>query len=233
VVTAQCRIRRSPHRRSACSSNSDQRLLVNDQPRDALINRAVGFILSAPRPRQGTRTTAQHHMDRQMSARSKQLVLETRIAPAAVAASASCLAPGNSDSFQTRSRPWRPGIQSAQVPGWPGSFHGDPCPLFAASRADFFSDRVALRREMSRGGEDQRQVNSSRGVSPISRVNTAIPMLAAAAMSDRRIARPSRHELDWKALNDAARQRGPLAHGTHDIKRSNRSITASGSARWF
>jgi len=46
-------------------------------------------------------------------------------------------------------------------------------------------------------------------------------MLAGGGDVDRRISRPRRgNELEiGKALNDAAGQRGPLAHGTHDIKR--------------
>src|SRR5260370_43705 len=36
--------------------------------------------------------------------------------------------------LQHRLRPARPVIHPAQVPERPGSFHADPCPLFAASR---------------------------------------------------------------------------------------------------
>src|SRR5882724_11311012 len=44
-------------------------------PRDALINQAVGLILSSSAPYQAARTTAQHQMDRQDVGLLEQLVL--------------------------------------------------------------------------------------------------------------------------------------------------------------
>src|SRR5947208_3875473 len=68
--------------------HADQRLLVDELPRDVLISRAVGFILSssaAPtRPRVRALNTK---WIVRMSARSNSWSLDTRTAPAAVAAS--------------------------------------------------------------------------------------------------------------------------------------------------
>ena len=122
-------------------------------------------------------------------------------------------------SRQKRSQSARPVIQSAQVPERQGSFHGDPCPLFAASRR---IGRIALRHDMSSGGQDQRPGKFDRRVRPIPRVNHCDPMITRGGGDiDRRVYRSRRgNELEiGKALNDVAGQRGPLAHDTNDIKR--------------
>src|ERR1700704_5910048 len=83
------------------------------------------------------------------------------------------------------------------------------------------SYRVALRYDMSRGGQDQRPGKFDRWVRAISRVNHCDPMIVRGLDIDRRISRSRRgNELEiGKALDDVAGQRGPLAHDTNDIKR--------------
>ena len=65
-------------------------------------------------------------------------------------------------------------------------------------------------------------------------MNYGDPMVARGGNIDRRVSTSRRgNELEiGKALNGVAGQRGPLAQDTNDIKGSNRSITASESARW-
>src|ERR1700680_3348873 len=83
------------------------------------------------------------------------------------------------------------------------------------------SYRVALRHDMSRGGQDQRPGKVDGRVRTIPRVNYCDPMVAAGGDIDRRVSSSRRgNELEiGKTLNDVARQRGPLAHDTNDIKR--------------
>jgi hypothetical protein len=83
------------------------------------------------------------------------------------------------------------------------------------------SDGVALCHDMSRGGQDQRPGKFDRRVRPIPRVNDCDPMIACSGYIDRRVSSSRRgNELEiGKALDDIARQRGPLAHDTNDIKR--------------
>src|ERR1700693_1601201 len=83
------------------------------------------------------------------------------------------------------------------------------------------SYRVALRRDMSRGGQDKRPGEFDGRVRTIPRVNYCDPMVAGGAEIDRRVSSSRRgNELEiGKTLNDVARQRGPLAHDTNDIKR--------------
>src|ERR1700738_1009243 len=73
---------------------------------------------------------------------------------------------------------------------------------------------------MSRGGQDQRPCKFDRWVRPMSCVNHYDPMIARGLDIDRRVSRSRRgNELEiWKALDDVAGQRGPLAHDTNDIK---------------
>src|SRR6202043_3914000 len=80
---------------------------------------------------------------------------------------------------------------------------------------------VALRHNMSRGGQDQRPGKFDGGFRAIPRVNYCDPTIAGGSDIDRRVSSSRRgNELEiWKTLNDVARQRGPLAHDTNDIKR--------------
>src|SRR5882762_1512275 len=168
-------------------------------PRDALINRAVGFILSssaAPtRPRVRSLNTK---WIVRMSACSNSWSLDTRIAPAAVAASGVM--------FWLQAIRFIPKALPIRA----------TCLLPAAA-----SDGVVLRHEMSCGGEDQRPGQFDRWVRPVSRVNHCDPVLARSGDIDRRVSVPRRgNEPEiWKALNDVAGQRGPLAHDAYDIKR--------------
>src|SRR3989454_2455412 len=189
-------------------------------PRDALINRAVGFILSssaAPtRPRVRLLNTK---WIVRMPARSNSWSLETRIAPAALAASG-VMFWLQAIKFIPKALPIRatcdpipPKSQNAQGLSTEIRAH---CLLPAAG-----SDGVALRHDMSRGGQDQRPGNFDRRVRPIPRVNHCDPMIARGGDIDRHVYRSRRgNELEiGQALNDVAGQRGPLAHDTNHIKR--------------
>src|SRR6266404_9023113 len=189
-------------------------------PRDALINRAVGFILSssaAPtRPR--VRLLSTKWIVR-MSASSNSWSLETSVAPAALAASgvmfwlqAIRFIPKALPTRAT-SDPIRPSPRNAQGLSTEIRAH---CLLPAAG-----SDGVALRHDMSGGGQDQRPGKFDRGVRAISRVNHCDPMIARGIDIDRRVSRSRRgNEFEiGKALNDVAGQRSPLAHDTNDVKR--------------
>src|SRR5438309_7808390 len=189
-------------------------------PRDAWINRAVGFILSssaAPtRPRVRLLNTK---WIVRMSARSNSWSLETRIAPAALAASgvmfwlqAIRFIP---KALPTRATcdPIRPSPRNAQGLSTEIRAH---CLLPAAG-----SDGVALRHDMSRGGQDQRPRKFDRRVRPIPRVNHCDPTIARGGDIDRRVSRSrGGDELEiGKALNDVAGQRGPLAHDADHVER--------------
>src|SRR6202051_1087806 len=82
------------------------------------------------------------------------------------------------------------------------------------------SYRVALRHNVSRGGQDQRPGKFDGGVRAIPRVNYCDPTVAGGSDIDRRVSSSRRgNELEiGKTLNDAARQRGALAHDANDIK---------------
>src|SRR5882672_11242672 len=148
-------------------------------PRDALINRAVGFILSssaAPtRPRVRLLNTT---WIVRMSARSNSWSLDTRIAPAAVAAS---------------------GV------------------MFWLQAIRFIPKALPIRATC----DPMRPGQFDRWVRPVSRVNHCDPVLARSGDIDRRVSVPRRgNEPEiGKALNDVARQRGPLAHDAYDFKR--------------
>src|SRR5258708_32819861 len=188
-------------------------------PRDALINRAVGFILSssaAPtRPRVRLLNTK---WIVRMSARSNNWSLETRIATAALAASGVIFwlqairfipntLPTRATSDPTRPSPRTPRL-SAEI--------RTHCLLPAAG-----SDGVALRHDVSRGGQDQRPGKFDRRVRPMPCVNHSDVMIARGDDINRRVYRSSRgNELEIrKALNDVAGQRGTLAQDTNDVKR--------------
>jgi hypothetical protein len=142
----------------ACSTTID--------PRDALINRAIGFILSssaAPtRPRVRLLNTK---WIVRMSAHSNSWSLETRIAPAALAASGVIFwlqaikfipkaLPIRATYDPIRPSPRTPRGLSTEIRAY--------CLLPAAG-----SYRVALRHDMSRGGQDQRPGKFDRWVRPI------------------------------------------------------------------
>src|SRR6202049_4942703 len=189
-------------------------------PRDALINRAVGFILcssAAPtRPRVRLLNTT---WIVRMSARSNSSFLETRIAPAAWAASgvmfwlqAIRFIP---KALPTRATcdPMRPSPRTPRV--FPRRSAPTVC-CHPPDRTELLS--LTMCRAEARISA---QVNSIVGVRPIPRVNHCDPMLARGGDIDRRVSRSRRgNELEIrKAVNDVAGQRGPLAHGTHDVKR--------------
>src|SRR2546425_2927231 len=189
-------------------------------PRDALINRAVGFILSSSavltRPRVRLLNTK---WIVRMSARSNSWSLETRIAPAALAASG-VMFWLQAIKFIPKALPIRatcdpipPKSQNAQGLSTEIRAH---CLLPAAG-----SDGVALRHDMARGGQDQRPGKFDRRVRSIPRVNHRDPTVARGGDINRRVYRSRRgNEFEiGKALNDVAGQRGPLAHDTNDIKR--------------
>src|SRR3989442_11951463 len=189
-------------------------------PRDALINRAVGFILSssaAPtRPRVRLLNTK---WIVRMSARSNSWSLETRIAPAALAASG-VMFWLQAIKFIPKALPIRatcdpipPKSQNSQGLSTEIRAH---CLLPAAG-----SDGVALRHDMSRGGQDQRPSKFDRRVRPIPRVKHCDAVMARGGDIDRRVYSSGRgNELEiGKALNDVAGQRSPLAHDTNDVKR--------------
>jgi len=143
-------------------------------PRDALINRAVGFILSssaAPtRPR--VRLLNTNGSSGYLPARTAGLWKPGIATRGLGGVRRHVLASRQSDSFQKRSQSARLLIQSVQVPECPGSCHGDPCHcLLPAARPD----GVALRHDMSRGGQDQRPGEFDRGVRPIPGVNHCDP----------------------------------------------------------
>src|ERR1700716_3384935 len=83
------------------------------------------------------------------------------------------------------------------------------------------SNRVALRHDISRRGQDQRPSKFDRRFRSISCVNYCDPMIAGSSKVDRRVCRSRRgDELEiGEALDDAARQWGPLTHDTDDVKR--------------
>jgi hypothetical protein len=97
------------------------------------------------------------------------------------------------------------------------------------------SDGVAFRHDISRRGQDQRPGKFDRWIRPIPRMDYCDPMIAGSGDVDRRVYRSRRgDELEiGKALDDDAGQWGSLTHGTDNVKRQHRPITASGSARWF
>src|SRR5467141_3890313 len=182
-------------------------------PRDALINRAVGFILSssaAPtRPRVRLLNTK---WIVKMSARSNSWSLETRIAPAALAA------PGvmfwlQAIRFIPKALPIRatcdPTFPSPRTPRVFSTEIGAHGLLPAAG-----SDGVALRHDMSRGGQDKCPGKFDRRVCLVARVNHWDPMIGCGGEIDRRVSRARRgNELEiGKALNEVGGQRGPLAH---------------------
>src|SRR6202163_3898223 len=188
-------------------------------PRDALINRAVGFILcsSAAPTRPRVRLLNSKWIVR-VAARSNSWSLETRIAPAALAASG-VMFWLQAIRFIPKALPTRatcdPIRPSPRTQGLSTKIRAHR--LLPASG----SYRVALRHNMSRGGQDQRPGQFDRRVRPIPRVNHWDPVLARDDDIDRCVSRSRRgNELEiGKVLNDAAGQRGPLAHDTHDIKR--------------
>src|ERR1700688_4159608 len=188
-------------------------------PRDALINRAVAFILSssaAPtRPRVRLLNTK---WIVRMSARSNSWSLETKIAPAALAASdvMFCL---QAISFIPKALPicatCDPTFPS---PRTPRVFPRRSAPTVCCQPPE---RTELLRHDMSYAGQDQRPGKFDGRVRSIPRVNHCDPMVARGGDIDRRVDGSSRgNELEiGKALDDVAGQRGPLAHDTNDIKR--------------
>jgi hypothetical protein len=83
------------------------------------------------------------------------------------------------------------------------------------------SDGVALRHDVSRGGQDQRPGKFDGRVRTIPGVDHCDPMIARGGDIDRRAHSSRRgNELEMgKALNDVTGQRGPLAHDANDLKR--------------
>ena len=101
-------------------------------------------------PYQAARAAAQHQMERQEVGLFEELILGKPVLRQRLwRPRSSCSGSRQSNSFQKRSQSSRPVIQSDQVPEQPRSFHGDPCPLFAAShpigRSCFPSQYVARR----------------------------------------------------------------------------------------
>src|SRR5260221_1167351 len=188
-------------------------------PRQALISRAVGFILSssaAPtRPRVRLLNTK---WIVRMSARSNSWCFETRIAPAALAASGvrfwlqAIRRIPKALPIRATSDPIRPSPKTPRV------FPRRSVPTVCCQPPDR-TDLSSV--TMCRGGKDQRPGQFDRWVRLIPSVHHCDPLLARGGDIDRRVSRPRRgNELEiGKALNDVAGQRGPLAHGTHDIKR--------------
>src|SRR6266853_693624 len=166
--------------------------------RDALINRAVGFILSssaAPiRPRVRLLNTK---WIVRMSARSYSWSLETRIAPAAMAAS-DVMFWLQAIRFIPKALPTRATCDPIRPsPRTPRVFPRRSVPTVCCQppdRTELLSVTIcrAEAKIIARGDDiDRRVYRSRRG-----------------------------NELEiGKALNDVAGQRGPLAHDTNDIKR--------------
>src|SRR3984893_1585331 len=199
---------------------ADQSLLFDDRPARR-IDQPGRWLhsLQLRGPYQAARTAAQHQMDRQDDGPPEQLVLGNQDCARGLGGlGRHVLAPGNQihsksapDPRDLRSNP--PKSQNAQGLSTEIRAH---CLLPAAG-----SDGVALRHDMARRGQDERPGQFDRRVRPISRVNHGDPTLSRGGDVDRRVSR-SRRGNDFEigqAFNDVAGQRGPLRHGTPDIKR--------------
>src|SRR6266853_2441239 len=83
------------------------------------------------------------------------------------------------------------------------------------------SDGVALRDNISRGGQDQRPGKFDRRIRCIPCMNHCYPVIAGGNDIDRRVYRSRRgNELEiGKTLDDVSQQWGPLTHDTEDVKR--------------
>src|SRR5271168_4004931 len=189
-------------------------------PRDALINQAVGFILSssaAPtRPRVRLLNTK---WIVRISARSNSWSLETRIAPAALAASgvmfwlqAIRFIPKALPTAATCD-PIRPSPRTPRV--FPRRSVPTVC-CQPPDRTELLS--VTICRAEARISA---QVNSTVGSDLYPVVNHLDPKIARCGDIDRRVSKSRRsNELEiGKAFNDVAGQRGPFAHEANDIKR--------------
>src|SRR5437016_2007150 len=199
---------------------ADQSLLVDDWPARR-IDQPGRWLhsLQLRGPYQAARTAAQHQMDRHDVSPLEQLVLGNQnCARGFGGLGRHVLAPGNQIHSKSAPDPRDlcsnvPKSQNAQGLSTQIRAH---CLLPAAG-----SDGVALRHDVSRGGQDRRPGKFDRWVRPIPRVNHCDPMLACGDEIDCRVSRSGRgNELEiGKALNDVAGQRGPLAHNANDIKK--------------
>src|SRR6266481_5226404 len=199
---------------------ADQSLIVDDRPARRIDQPGRRLhSLQLRGPYQAARTAAQHQMDRQDVGPLEQLVLGNQDCARGLGGlGRHVLAPG--DQIHSKSAP-NPRYLCSN-PTKSQNAHGRSteirahCLLPAAG-----SDGVALRHDMSRGGQDQRPGKFDRRVRPIPRVNHCDPMLARSGDIDRRVSRSGRgNELEiGKALDDDAGQWGSLTHDTDDVKR--------------
>src|SRR5579863_9273301 len=200
--------------------HADQSLLFDDWPARRIDQ--PGRRLHSRQLRgayQAARSAAQHKMNRQDIRLLEQLILGYKdCARSFSGLGRHVLAPGNQIHSKSapnprdlRSNP--PKSQNAQGLSAEISAH---CLLPAAG-----SYRVALRRDMSRGGQDQRPGKFDGRVRAIPGVNYRDPVVAGGGDIDRRVSGSRRgDELEiWKTVNDVARQRGAFPHDTNDIKR--------------
>src|ERR1700674_3641957 len=171
--------------------NADQSLLFDDRPARRIDQPGRRLhSLQLRGPYQATRTTAQHQMDRQDVGLLEQLVLgDQDCARGFGGLVRHVLAPGNQIHSKSAPNPrdLRPNPPKSQNAQGLSTEIGAYCLLPAAG-----SDRVALRHDMSRGGQDQRPGKFDRGVRPISRVNHGDPMIARGGDIDRRVSRSRR-----------------------------------------
>src|SRR4029077_3712124 len=158
-------------------------------------------------------------MDRQDVGLLEQLVLRDQGCPRGFGGlGRQVLAPGNQvhsesapDPRDLRSNP--PKSQNAQ------GLSTEICAYSLLPSAG--SDGVALRDDISRGGQDQRPGKFDRRIRPIPRMNHCDPMIAGGSDIDRRVYRSRRgNELEiGKTLDHVSEQWGPLTHDTDDVKR--------------